>query len=397
MQKSITLLAFLFFCSGIFGQKTFTGKIVDAGTGMPVLSASVFLSNTSKGTVTNAKGEFAIYNFPDGRFDVVVSCLGYETYVQSVESVNIPVDFTIRLKQKINELQEVIIGGTDKLSWKDWGPFFIRNFIGTSEIASQCHIINTNVIELRRNKKTGDVSAFANEPLIIENDALGYRIQYQLEQFEYDQKTHFVFFAGYPLFEAMASGREKKMKRWEANRQEAYYGSQMHFLRAVYHNKLAEEQFEVRRLTKVPNTEKQRVKDIYKMYALNSPEKIKDSSGYYDRILSEPDEKSYLNTKLLTGDSIAYAADSVTLFVSFSDYLYIIYKNKKEPETYLTQTNQHRAAANISSEIRLSEPEIQVFYNGSFYPGTAIVNGGFWGWWEKAGTMLPFDYYPATP
>lgn len=394
IQRTGILALLLLLAGAVYCQKIFSGKIVDAASGKPVASASIFLSNTSVGTATDANGTFTIYNFPDGRFDVVISCLGYETYVVTVESVNIPAALTIQLQQKVKQLKEVVIGGTEQLSWNDWGPFFMKNFIGTSSFAEDCKIVNTKAINLRRNKKTGNITASANEQLIIENEALGYRIYYQLEDFEYDRTTNFVFFAGYPLFEPMTTRKEKTRDRWKANRLEAYEGSQMHFLRALYRNKLAEEQFEVRRMTKVVNTEKRRVKNMYRLYAMNDPGKLTDSSAYYNKIMREPDEKSYLHTPLLTGDSIAYATDSTTLFLSFNDYLYIIYKNKKEPAIYLEQTNQQRSPANITSEIRLSEPEIQVFYNGSFYPGTAIVHIGFWGWWEKVGTMLPYDYLP---
>jgi len=395
MYRVICLIYFLIIIPATASsQKKLSGVITDAATGTPLPSASVFLSNTSAGTATDTKGAFTIYNFPDGKFDLVISCLGYDTYVVTVESVNIPAPLNISLKQKVKELDEVVVGGTEKLSWDDWGPFFLRNFIGSSSIARDCSITNYKTIELRRNKKTRNISAVADEQLIIENKALGYRIYYQLERFEFEQKTGFVFFAGYPFFEAMTAKKEKVMKRWKQNRQETYEGSQMHFLRALYRNRLAEEKFEVRRLTKIINTEKQRIRNIYRLHAIQKPGKSEDSSGYYERILSEPDEKSFLHTPLLSGDSIAYATDSVTLFLSFRNFLYVVYKNKKEPALYLAQTNQHRSPAPISSEMWLSEDEIQVFHNGSYHPGTAIVNSGFWGWSEKVGTMLPFDYYP---
>lgn len=395
MRSIISLIALLIlFFPDAFCQQQLSGTITDAATGAPIPSASVFLSNTSRGTATDAAGLFTIYNFPDGRFDVVITCLGYDTYVITVESSRLPEQLSIRLKQKVKELQEVVVGGSEILSWNDWGQFFLKNFIGTSAIAEDCKITNHEVIVLRRNKKTRNITAVANEQLIIENKALGYRIYYQLENFEFEQKTNYVFFAGYPYFEAMTTKKEKTMKRWEQNRQETYFGSQMHFLRALYRNQLAQEKFDVRRLIKVENTEKKRVKNIYRLYAMGQPGTFRDSSGYYEKILNEPDEKSFLQAPLLSGDSIAYATDSVSLFLSFSDYLYVVYKNKKEPDLYLSQTRQHRSPTYISSEIRLSTDEIQVFYNGSFYPGTAIVNNGFWGWWEKIGTMLPYDYNP---
>ncbi|MCH5689433.1 hypothetical protein LWM68_37445 [Niabella sp. W65] len=49
------------------------------------------------------------------------------------------------------------------------------------------------------------------------------------------------------------------------NRLEAYTGSMMHFFRSVYGNSL-EQGFEVRRVKKLRNTEKDRVRALYRQH-----------------------------------------------------------------------------------------------------------------------------------
>ncbi|MDG4870120.1 hypothetical protein P8631_19190, partial [Guyparkeria sp. 1SP6A2] len=49
----------------------------------------------------------------------------------------------------------------------------------------------------------------------------------------------------------------RKIKKWQRNRFDAYQGSLMHFMRAVFRNRIAEEGFEVRKVfheEKIPGT-----------------------------------------------------------------------------------------------------------------------------------------------
>ena len=76
----------------------------------------------------------------------------------------------------------------------------------------------------------------ATEPLVIVNKALGYKILYQLEEFQVDYKNNSMMYLGFPLFEEMGS-----KKRWKKAREKAYQGSVMNFMRCLYDNKLQQE------------------------------------------------------------------------------------------------------------------------------------------------------------
>ncbi|QGW27298.1 carboxypeptidase-like regulatory domain-containing protein [Phnomibacter ginsenosidimutans] len=65
---------------------TVSGVVLTADQRKPVHLASVFFSNTSVGTVTDSAGRFTIYNAPSGKYDLVVSYVGYETSVQTIET-----------------------------------------------------------------------------------------------------------------------------------------------------------------------------------------------------------------------------------------------------------------------------------------------------------------------
>jgi hypothetical protein len=121
-------------------------------------------------------------------------------------------------------------------------------------------------------------------------------------------------------------------KRWQANREKVYYGSQMHFMRSLFRNKITEEGFEIRRLVIAPNLEKQRVNNLYSSgvvvrgSTINNRQNTiyRDSAGYFDFVLRQNNVDIVYPT-LLTGDSIAYFVDTVTAGMRFFDYLQITY------------------------------------------------------------------------
>ncbi|MNL81908.1 hypothetical protein D3C87_2091500 [compost metagenome] len=54
-----------------------------------------------------------------------------------------------------------------------------------------------------------------------------------------------------------------------------------------------------------------------------------------------------------------------------------------------------RAKSPVVSEIFLTRKNtIAVLSNGSYYEGIDLISSGYWGWWEKLATMLPYDYKP---
>ncbi|MFL9484404.1 carboxypeptidase-like regulatory domain-containing protein [Chitinophagaceae bacterium LWZ2-11] len=392
--------------SNINGQ--LAGKVIAANNKQPIPSASVFLSNTSVGTISNEKGEFLITRLPAGRFDLVVSCVGYETEVQSIFSNQLPSSLVIALKPKAKELDEVIVEQYDKNGWDRWGSFFLENFIGTSDLAKDCKLKNYKAVKFKYSKKLNLLKAFADEALIIENKSLGYHVTYQLTKFEYNFSSHVFYYQGYPLFQEMESKRKNQLKRWAVNREDAYYGSLMHFMRCVFRNTLIEEGYQVRRLKKIKDEEKERVKGIYqnrvksqlgngKTISLNLGDK--DSSDYYSSVMRRPDGYDAVINKVLSGDSIAYAIDSVTAGLVFEDYLLVAYTKRRDPAGYKDYSKNKDSTGSygtVASQIYLPNKRgIAVLANGSYYEGMDLITMEFWAWWEKLATMLPFDYWPA--
>jgi hypothetical protein len=68
----------------IFAQtltQNIRGKVMDATTQQPLVGASIVVSNTTQGTLTNEKGQFVITQVPIGRQQLKATFVGYETTV----------------------------------------------------------------------------------------------------------------------------------------------------------------------------------------------------------------------------------------------------------------------------------------------------------------------------
>jgi hypothetical protein len=397
-MKPLFFLLVLFITGVAYSQVQLNGVVLNAETGAPVPAASIFLANTSVGTTAAANGRFTLA-LPAGRFELIVSSVGYQTYTQQINSQQTEA-LTIKLQPRAQELETVIVEPFEKNGWDKWGRFFIENFIGHSAFAQNCIIKNTDAIKFRHNKKENTLTAMALEPLVIENKALGYSISYQLEGFSYDFKSHYLIYLGYPYFQPMKGGAARQ-RQWAARRQEVFEGSIMHFMRSLYRNTLAQEGFQVQALQKIPNWEKQRVKAAkagYSKRITNSNGSIsitdqtpEDSAGYYNRILAQSDYFDQVNKQLLTGDSIAYAVNNTTAGFGFDNYLLVIYLKKEAPDAYVKQFPKNGTA--MASQITLlNNHDLEVQANGNYYSPVDLLSQGYWAWSEKLATMLPFDY-----
>ncbi|MBK5273399.1 MAG: carboxypeptidase-like regulatory domain-containing protein [Bacteroidia bacterium] len=408
MKKITTILLLLLITGYAFSQQTIKGRVVASFTGAPIQGCSVFINNTSKGTISDIDGRFQLNDIPAGRYELIISSIGYETYAYPFSEAQLPLQIKAELQLKVKELQNVVAESSVEEGWDKWGKLFTDNFIGSTPNAAQCKIKNENKIHFRFFKKSNRVVAYADEPIILENKALGYRISYQLEEFEVNFKTRISLFFGYPFFEDINKDRKSLLKRWQRNRDKAYYGSMMHFLHSVYVNDIREQGFEVRRMAKIPNEEKERVKQLYSkktaMFTTNNGITVRtakkdtqlpaDSAEYYERIMQQDDFKEIYGQGFLTADSIVLRTEGAYKFIFFNDYLFITYTKETEDPAYLSFKGQNRNPTFQQSYIIMPNHEpIDIDVNGR-YPPEDILSLGYWSWSEKMADLLPLGYTP---
>ncbi|MFS4415505.1 TonB-dependent receptor [Maribacter sp. 2307ULW6-5] len=87
-----------------------TGQVTDE-VGEPIMGASVFLSGTELGTITNEEGRYALGNLPPGSYNLTVSYLGFETQTKFnviVRSKGNPA-YDFILLESTESLDEVVV------------------------------------------------------------------------------------------------------------------------------------------------------------------------------------------------------------------------------------------------------------------------------------------------
>ena len=359
VKRICCCLYWLFIFSSLAAQDKYTisGTITNAKTGAPISNASVYIANTSHGTATDKLGVFELHHVAPGNFQLIVSYVGYVTRIFPFSSDSLPMKLNATLDLKPTELDSVMVKPFMKDGWEKWGQFFVFTFIGTSVVAREAIIVNNKAIKFRWSTKPNVLEAVADEPLIIENKALGYRIKYDLEEYSYDSSEHILYFEGFRFFEDMAKDMTKIPRRWIGNRRQAYQGSIMHFMRALYHNKLKEEGFEVTRLTK-------------------------QGVDYFAK-----------TEKLLTADSLLSNGEDSTKQLLFKDHLSVTYLNAKADQEYTNPESGKKGGWRQHSIINLrSSDPVSIEYNGNYFPPLNILLREYWGWSEKVGRTLPLDY-----
>jgi hypothetical protein len=388
--------------------QSFSGKIISAANKTPIANASIYFNNTSLGTVSNAEGEFSFSNLPSSEQLLIISCVGYETFQYTITPNNIGKILVFELKMKATELEEVRVLSFEKDGWNKWGKFFLDNFIGTSAEALDCKLLNQTAVKFSHNKKEGRLIVVAREPLEIVNKALGYKIRYDLEGFEYNFKERLLFFYGYQFYTEIDANTRKQSK-WHKKRMKVYTGSMMHFMRSLYTNTLQQEGFLVNRMHKVPNYEKQRIQKIMRQRLIGNSDNVivlgnglllkdkTDSSSYYNEIMRQPSEYAYLINTPLTSDSLVQKTDSGFVRLSFPNYLVISNKNKKFPAEYLQYNFSEKYTTNnevISHMFMYTPTPIKVYASGNYIMPTNLISNLYWSWSEKIANLLPFNFEP---
>lgn len=408
-RYSILIILFLF-CKTIYSQ-TLNGKVINADSKEPLSSASVYLSNTSIGVNTNKNGLFELKVVNGGKYKLVVSYIGYETFTKLINFAHPPEDLIIPLKPKPNKLVDVVLEPYETNGWEKWGRFFTDMFIGTASYTWDCVLKNPDIIKFRNSKKDNKLYAYAFEPLIIKNNSLGYDIKYSLEEFEFDFSTKTLTFNGYPLFKDLAIKHPSKARRWQEKRRNVYYGSLIHFMRAYFANRLEEEGFEMRSLAYIPNIAKFRAIELYKKFkdstiiynkdtvfsfvgkSIEFTFTHEDSTEYFKKAVVLPD--TLISHMLIPADSIGFAIDSSTAGLYTKDSLEVNYLLNEVPNEYKKLTAKHRQEKfPVSQFTFINHKPIEISRNGNYYGLHDLKITGYWAWWETISTMLPFDYWP---
>ena len=114
------LLLFTFFVTSAMGQivtKTIRGTVTDQETFQPLIGAKVVLLGTEPliGGITDYDGRFRLENVPVGRYDLRITFIGYEEYLQpNLDLGSKDIVLTVGMTESVNMINKVVVESTKK-------------------------------------------------------------------------------------------------------------------------------------------------------------------------------------------------------------------------------------------------------------------------------------------
>lgn len=364
------LSLFFLFAYQARSQENFiiTGTVKDAETGETLPFANVFFAETTYGVNTDTEGNFRLVVPQAGTYDLIVRFVGYETYglnMRLEEEKEIRLDVNLRPEQ-VNLGSFTLTAKKDE-EWQRYLKEFKELFLGYSKNASQCKILNEDVLNFYFDRKENTLYAFAKEAIQVENKALGYKIDYHLEEFRIEYSKGLNTYYGFTVFTEM-EGSKRREQRWEENRQIAYEGSLQHFFSTVFEGKLEEEGYIV-----------QLAQDVEGFGRVLNPQKV--------------------NLK----DWLDEGETTLSRRLPFDNYLYVTYTKEKESPEFVQNFKPGGRLNSVSASdlgqqvswISLVEGKNSIEFegNGYVYDPISFYSAGYWGF-EKVADMVPLNYKP---
>ncbi len=423
-----TLLIFITLSAKAQETYSISGTVIDE-RGMTVPGAVVFITNSKYIQATNNEGKFNFNNIRPGTYEIVARMLGLEPGTQSIKVSNNVVNLEINLKPSNKLLNTVTINEKPDPDREKYLAWFIQHFIGETVNSQQCKLLNPGVIHFHFNKSTRVLTTTADDFLVVENKALGYKIKYLLSGFEIDLNNQSGYYDGYPYFEEM-EGDAVQQKKWQDNRKLAYLSSARHFFRAIMNNTAEQEGFIVYEVTndldiinKSKNVDRTQTIAIVPDpdAATDETEQSKTKENTHKTIQSQ--QKSFTLppgsraiVKVLHADSLFSAEDanfkSLTSAIKISGKdtikrisLFIVYTGATEPLLFSKTGHpitslmlQHLPAKRQITKMQWLTDKITIDHNGIPAPEMGYKYGGYWAW-QRIADLTPLDYFvePEAP
>jgi len=91
-----------------YSQNSIEGNILNSETNEPVIAATIYLPKLERGTMSSAEGKFQLNNIPEGKFQLVISSLGFTTQTVDVNT-SLTKPLIIQLQASAIEMEAIIV------------------------------------------------------------------------------------------------------------------------------------------------------------------------------------------------------------------------------------------------------------------------------------------------
>jgi len=218
-----------------------TGVVFDRANQYPVPDVHVYLDGSSLYDVTDAEGRFEIAVPSVVDLPLVISHVSYHTNIISNPFASLP-DTIIVVEEKENLLGEITVRA-GRYTRKQLMTAFRNEFLGSTSGGRSCIIENEPMIDLWYDSEKNILSANCDEPILIHNRYLGYKIYLRLNKFEVEYPNRrlgvglpVVLFVYSAYFEDLVPSN----KRIADRRASIFEGSFRHFLLSLANSQLDE-------------------------------------------------------------------------------------------------------------------------------------------------------------
>lgn len=363
LNKVICITGFLILSTLALLSQDFkiAGVLTDQDSNIPVPYVTVYVNGTTRGTISNSEGSFALYGITLP-CELILSHVSYELQRKVIEDTTELENLHFVLKKKLVQIQELtVIGDSSRHiyleSFRQW-------FLGANYKESEARILNDSALFFIP-LEGEQFEAYANEALIIDLPQTGYLLKTDLVHFKLNVKQELGGFhcsiLGYFYFEETFTGNRRQQRALARNRTNAYYNSRLHFCRSLYANKLAENGYIMEKIcTEEDSLSAETVQGV----------------GY---------KKNYFESA--TGNPIAYLTDFPCPYFEISHY----HTNGNKPVD-LSYLYAH--PNNLSrSSLFFARDTIRIYSTGRVAENSILFNGAIGD--KGVAWLLPENYIPS--
>jgi hypothetical protein len=332
MKKFILILLLANLCIVAYNQ-VIKGTVLEDKTNSPII-ATIYFNGTFAGAMSDSNGNFELDISKNASMPLTISSVGY--YSVTLQDFLTQKPLIIFMTPKVYEVKEIVIASKSLAKRRIANMnLFKKVFLGSTKNARNCKMLNESDITFNYANDRDTLKAFASKPILIDNKSLGYNMTYYLDRFEYCKKDGSMFFAGSLIFNKDLAIDKSSRKLYEERRKEAYFGSRMHFIRALWEDDLEPSGF----LIKNSDNEDLKYTDIVEdglTDSLNNRTKfLKYSKTLYIYYYTQLTKMSFLKAKIYfdkdgyfdqTGQGISWEGDMMNRRVG--DMLPYTYKTE---------------------------------------------------------------------
>ena len=340
-------------------------RIVEEETKTPISDAHIFVSNSSFGAISGNDGSIKL-TIPNGlKEDLIISHVSYDPKVLSyAKMLKLEKGDTLLLSPNGINMDEIVVTQKRSKTWKKNLKRFTEAFIGSGKSASKCKIINPEV--LRFNSSQNNFVATAIDILSIQNDHLGYQVEFLLENLKID-KNGSMKYTGHANFIDISTA--KNQKKINKNRIGTYNRSPKHFFEHLINDDLDKGKYKIRT--------------------------VRYNNGVFDEIMTPKTED------ILHYDSIS--RHYLLIFDEFLEIKHLGFKvlddfnmgvRQGGLESSRFNSTQHGSSDRISYPVSLLyklTPALIINQFGNVVNHKAVQEYGFWAT-QRMAQRLPMDY-----